>query len=226
MNNWFYLRAGQQVGPVSATEIRQLSDNGTLTGQDLVWHEGMAQWTPLATTEIGGGGVAVAQASPPPGQPVDYFTPTPQVKYGSFWLRFCAAIVDGLILAVFSYILGFFLGVALATTMLNNGASADDVELAAELIGNVLGILIAWIYTAAMESSRHQATLGKMAVGLIVTDYAGQRISFARATGRHFAEILSAIILLIGYLMVIFTERKQALHDLMAGTLVLQKPRY
>jgi uncharacterized RDD family membrane protein YckC len=59
-----------------------------------------------------------------------------------------------------------------------------------------------------------------MIFGLKVTDLYGNRISFERATGRHFAKILSAMILCIGYLMVAFTERKQGLHDLLAGTLV------
>ena len=71
-----------------------------------------------------------------------------------------------------------------------------------------------------MESSSRQATVGKMALGLKVTDLEGRRISFARASGRHFAKYISGMILLIGYIMAGFTERKQALHDMIAGTLV------
>ena len=78
-----------------------------------------------------------------------------------------------------------------------------------------------WLYEAFMESSSYQATLGKMIFGMKVTDLNGNRISFERATGRHFAKILSSI-LGIGYIMVGFTERKQGLHDLLAGTLVLR----
>ena len=66
--------------------------------------------------------------------------------------------------------------------------------------------------------------MGKKALGIIVTDISGQRISFGRATGRYFAKQLSTIILLIGYIMAAFTEKKQALHDMMAGTLVIKKP--
>ena len=77
-----------------------------------------------------------------------------------------------------------------------------------------------WLYEALMESSSHQATLGKMIFGLKVTDLEGNRISFARATGRHFAKYASAMILGIGFIMAGFTERKQALHDMLAGTLV------
>jgi len=77
-----------------------------------------------------------------------------------------------------------------------------------------------WLYEAFMESSSYQATLGKMIFGMKVTDLNGNRISFERATGRHFAKWLSTMILGIGYIMVGFTERKQGLHDLLAGTLV------
>jgi len=89
--------------------------------------------------------------------------------------------------------------------------------------GGVTVILLvfgSWLYEAFMESSSYQATLGKMIFGMKVTDLHGNRISFARATGRHFARWLSALILFIGYIMVGFTERKQGLHDLLAGTLV------
>jgi uncharacterized RDD family membrane protein YckC len=84
----------------------------------------------------------------------------------------------------------------------------------------VLVLFGSWLYEAFMESSSYQATLGKMIFGMKVTDLNGNRISFGRATWRHFAKWLSAMILFIGYIMVGFTERKQGLHDLLAGTLV------
>ena len=92
--------------------------------------------------------------------------------------------------------------------------------------GGVLGLLktaASWLYGALMESSPYQATLGKMALGMKVTDLYGNRISFARATGRHFAKYISMITLCIGFIMVGFTERKQGLHDMIAGTLVLKQ---
>jgi uncharacterized RDD family membrane protein YckC len=80
------------------------------------------------------------------------------------------------------------------------------------------------IYYAWMESSSHQGTLGKMALGLIVTDLEGRRITFARASGRYFAKIITGLIPLgIGYMMAGFTEKKQALHDMIASCLVLRK---
>jgi uncharacterized RDD family membrane protein YckC len=74
-----------------------------------------------------------------------------------------------------------------------------------------------------MESSSKRATLGKMALGIIVTDLEGKRISFGRATGRFFSKILSGIIIYIGFIMVAFTDKKQGLHDMIAGTLVIAK---
>ena len=80
-----------------------------------------------------------------------------------------------------------------------------------------------WLYYTLMESSRFQGTLGKMAVQIKVTDLDGNRISFGQATGRHFGKFLSAILLGIGFIMVAFTEKKQGLHDVMAGCLVVRK---
>jgi len=88
---------------------------------------------------------------------------------------------------------------------------------------NLLSIILPWLYYALMESSSLQGTLGKLAMASIVTDLDGDRVSFLRATGRYFGKIVSHITLLIGFLMAAFTERKQALHDLMAGCLVIQK---
>ena len=80
-----------------------------------------------------------------------------------------------------------------------------------------------WLYFAIMESSAKQGTLGKMAVGLVVTDKRGKRLTFGRATGRYFAKWISGKILIIGYIMAAFTEKKQALHDIIAGTMVYQR---
>jgi uncharacterized RDD family membrane protein YckC len=85
-------------------------------------------------------------------------------------------------------------------------------------------MIVQWLYFAGMESSERQATLGKSVMSLRVTNSEGQRLSFGHATGRFFAKIVSGLVpLAIGYIMAAFTEKKQALHDLIAGTLVLKK---
>ena len=89
--------------------------------------------------------------------------------------------------------------------------------------GLALGFLAPWLYEAFMMSSEWQATAGKRVMSIVVTDLDGGRISFARATGRHFAKYLSAFLLGIGFVMAAFTSKKQALHDMIAETLVVKR---
>jgi uncharacterized RDD family membrane protein YckC len=131
--------------------------------------------------------------------------------YAGFWRRVAAAIIDGLLLSLVTAPFTFAFG--------GYDAWADPDQVAGLSTGSTV---ISWLYSALMESSKKQATVGKMALGIIVTDLAGNRIGFGRATGRHFAKILSGLILGIGFLMAAFTERKQALHDMVAGTLVVK----
>ena len=86
---------------------------------------------------------------------------------------------------------------------------------------NILSIIIVWLYYTIMESSSKQATLGKMALGLVVTDMDGKKISLSRATGRHFGKIVSFMTMMIGFILAGITPRKQALHDMIAGCLVM-----
>jgi len=145
--------------------------------------------------------------------------PVSAARYGGFWIRVVAAIVDAVILRVVVAPVGMiFGGLGLAGMM--GGFPHRGLHF---LGGGVIFILLvfgSWLYEAFMESSSYQATLGKMIFGMKVTDLNGNRISFERATGRHFAKWISTLILCIGYIMVGFTERKQGLHDLLAGTLV------
>jgi uncharacterized RDD family membrane protein YckC len=85
-------------------------------------------------------------------------------------------------------------------------------------------LVVSWLYYALSESSSWQATLGKKILNLKVTDISGQPISFGRASGRYFAKIITGMIpLMIGYIMAGFTEKKQAIHDMIASCLVLRK---
>ena len=146
--------------------------------------------------------------------------PVVGVGYGGFWIRVVATIIDGIILrVVVSPIRMIFAGLGLTGTMMSGGPHIGLAFLGGgvTLLALVFG---SWLYEAFMESSSYQATLGKMIFGMKVTDLNGTRISFERATGRHFAKWLSGMILGIGYIMVGFTDRKQGLHDLLAGTLV------
>jgi len=142
-------------------------------------------------------------------------------EYAGFWRRFAAYFIDTIILTIIS------LPLILADILLIEYQFQMDLMLyiLISLLTLILSAVIYWLYKALMESSSKQATFGKMAMGIIVTDTNGKRISFANATGRHFASYISAFILFIGYIMAAFTKRKQALHDIMAGTYVIKRPQ-
>jgi uncharacterized RDD family membrane protein YckC len=138
------------------------------------------------------------------------------VAYAGFWKRLAAYLIDLVVLLVPSVVAGIALGSVLMVY-------PDTEDAFVEAASNVLALLISWIYWATMESSSRQATLGKMALGILVTDMNGDRLSFGRASGRFFAKILSVLIFFVGFLMIGFTEKKQGLHDMIAGSLVINK---
>ncbi|HKR90934.1 RDD family protein [Novosphingobium sp.] len=140
--------------------------------------------------------------------------------YGGFWWRVLAYFIDAIILQIGSSIIGGFMGAGIGASMAMMRSGQESIVSTAMLMAILLTLVLQWLYFALMESSAMQATVGKLAIGLVVTDLNGNRISFGRATGRYFAKILSGVILLIGFIMVAFTERKQGLHDMIAGTLV------
>jgi len=148
---------------------------------------------------------------------------TGTVLYAGFWRRVIAYFIDAIVLSI---VLGIVFGIlgAIAGAALSGGNS-DNAGGAIAGLGAVLYILLivaVWLYFALMESGSKQATLGKMALSIKVTDLDGRRISFGRATGRFFGKIISGMILYIGYMMAGWTAKKQALHDMMAGTLVVR----
>jgi uncharacterized RDD family membrane protein YckC len=183
--------------------------------------------------------LGTAPAHPAPGLPPAYvaptpaFAPTPPSPYAGFWLRVVAHLIDDVLLGIGIGILVLIgvgmIGVGSLRTMFEgmNGEAAPEIPAAiisAFILVSLASVLLAWIYNAGMESSRHQGTLGKMALGLIVTDLQGRPIGFGLASGRYFAKIITGLIPLgIGYAMAGFTEKKQALHDMIASCLVLRR---
>jgi len=158
----------------------------------------------------------------------------PRVEYAGFWLRFVAVIIDGIVLWIVGAVITFPLVGAMGLRGMMRGgfgtygsgpATPADVLPFVSIIFRLIliSLVLRWLYYALLESSSWQATLGKKALGLEVTDMEGRRISFGRATGRTFAKIISAMILYIGFMMAGFTEKKQALHDMIAGCLVIRK---
>ena len=152
--------------------------------------------------------------------------------YAGFWNRFAAAFLDGLVILVVE--------IVLLTVLPSSGVMA--------VVLPILILVMVWLYEALLVSSPRQATLGKMAVGIKVTDLAGERIGFGRATARFFSKLIGyfagTVLILLGtwliggigallfgligtvvilgsFLMAAFTVRRQALHDLVAGCVVV-----
>ena len=159
--------------------------------------------------------VTVEQTDSQPAIQDDY-TARPDIKHAGFWLRFVAYIIDSVLINIVSWIIMFSTGFVLADISLTGSVIWAFAVLA-------LNFGLPWLYYSLMESSSKQASLGKMVLGIIVTDEAANRISFGRATGRYFGKILSGLILCIGFIMIAFTKKKQGLHDLLASTLVIKK---
>ncbi len=177
-----------------------------------------------AAAPMGGGVVAVS------GYPE--VAAIPRVEYAGFWLRFLALIIDNVVMGIGFVLvlipLIFLTGLGSLLSQIHPDQELDDAGIffifGAIFLAATLSLVLTWLYHALMESSEWQATLGKKALGLVVTDMAGRRVSFGRATGRHFSKIITNMVpALIGYIMAGFTEKKQALHDMMAGCLVLRR---
>ena len=152
------------------------------------------------------------------------------VHYAGFWRRFVAHVIDQIIVCIAAFVVFIpglaLLGVGIGAGIMEESESAIGLILAAiaaYLVAVMLIVIGQWLYYALMESSSKQATLGKLALGIVVTDLSGNRITFGRATGRYFGKIVSGMIMCIGYIMAGFTEKKQALHDIMASCLVVLK---
>ncbi len=136
-------------------------------------------------------------------------------NYAGFWKRFAAFIIDWFITFTGGFVIGFIFGFVYGFSI----GTAEGVEF----FGGILGFLASWVYYAAMESSQKQATVGKMALGIKVTDLNGNQVSSSKAGGRCFGKIISGLILGIGFIMIAFTSKKQSLHDIMVGCLVVNK---
>jgi len=240
MSDWFHVDTQQKThGPVSGEILAGLFQSGQVTADTLVWRDGLQEWQALRSvaSELGlvlppqlpqyprppvpsgqqaspqwndPGGSRLHPQPPHAGLHGDDFAPSsaglanrPQNLYAGFWKRTLAFMLDSLIMAPVSIPLGLL------------SDSYPPILL--------LSILGAWIYAACFESSGKQATPGKMALGIKVVNLNGQRLSFGQASGRHFGKIISGLILYIGFMMAGWSERKQALHDMMAGTLVVNK---
>jgi uncharacterized RDD family membrane protein YckC len=168
--------------------------------------------------------LAPAAGAAPAAAPATMYPPVmaPASPYGGFWIRVAASILDNIILgAVYVPVALTFLLPNIRVMSQHDWEEGPPVEfLGTFFLLVTLFLASTWLYEALLTSSSWQGTIGKRMLSLKVTDLEGRRISFARATGRFFGKFLSRMIMNIGFIMVAFTERKQGLHDLLAGTLV------
>ncbi|MDR3444267.1 MULTISPECIES: RDD family protein [unclassified Dyella] len=234
-------RDGERHGPYKEVDVRQWLRSGQVSPDDLGWYEGMADWTPLSTLfPDERSAEPPAFSATPPAPPAYAAAPIASNgsavaaldDYAGFWKRVAAYILDALVLWIPNTILSTMLGASKAAEayMQAKLAAGDDPQMALQALDAYMHALwpaliaqtiVSWLYFALCESSAWQGTIGKLALGIRVTDMDGKRIGFGRATGRYFAKIISAFTLCIGFLMVAWTQRKQGLHDLLAQTLVL-----
>jgi uncharacterized RDD family membrane protein YckC len=180
-------------------------------------------------------GVAPAQVPAYSAAPVPAAAAQAGVGYAGFWLRVVAAIIDGIIISIPLAPIFFMMFIP----MFRNPQSLQNMQdptAVMRIFGPMLGLLVlvsivaSWLYWALCESSSWQATLGKKILGLYVTDTDGNRASFGRTSGRFFAgrgvgtiPYLGGNYLFVDCICVAFTGRKQAIHDMIAGCLVLRR---
>ena len=207
----YIAKNGQQLGPFDEEELTKQITEGTVSYDDLAWVEGMVTWQPLRTI-----------TSPPAGGPPSLPTRLPVMHpstptYGGFMRRLAACFVDVTVTFIPCLIVLSLLDVS---SPAGHRQELSGYDFCISFMKGVLvGGCIRWIYYAMMESSSKQATLGKQLLGLRVTDLAGRRISFGRASGRYFGKYLLGI---FGYIWMAFTDKKQALHDWIANTVVIR----
>lgn len=185
------------------------------------------------------GGIPATPATPAaiaPSAPGTFAPATPAapiyytgVQYAGFWLRFAAYLIDSLLATVAFVVLLIpilvFSGVMPAIGRISRGEDPADVFALVSSIFVAIALSLAgiWLYYALLESSSWQGTVGKKALNLKVTDMSGNPVTFGRASGRFFARFITELIpLKIGYILAGFTEKKQAIHDMIASCLVLR----
>lgn len=237
---WYFARNGQQhPEPVTINTLLSYIEAGTLTSKDLVFREGWSAWQPVRSVpELHPVSIEtqfVKTPAPTPGAFGTSATATIGGEYASFFPRVGATLLDGLFLSCFTVML-FFLCVLLFAIIGNmTPVPADSSAVAAEVMVATLGpaLLGIWLvganlvgvaYYTVLDSSRKQGTWGKQIVGLKVVTLDGQRLSTKRALARCLCRYVASLLPLgIGFLMAAFTEKKQALHELMAGCLTVNQ---
>ena len=253
---YYHLPGQGRVGPMAADDVREAYRDGCVQRDTLAWHVGARDWLPLDrfsdslgldemaaptmpppvyATPAAVAGEAVERASPyaPPraalSEADDYQAATGEVVYAGFWKRLAALMIDAVVVTIAYYVVVVVAMIAFGIGMAGmiKADSATPGSIAALLAVVYLTYpIISGLYYVGLESSSAQATLGKMAVGIKVTDDDGRRMSRGRALGRWASHLLCYLTVYIGYVMAGFTARKRGLHDMVASTLVVDRWAY
>lgn len=232
---------------MSAGELQRLFEIGELQDADLVWTQGMSEWKPAVDVQSHFASVAAPMsmdagidlsdpmAEPAPkrtydvGEPLGIerkYAPAESHEYANILLRFVAMIIDGFIVGALQLVVLIPTMIVVATMF---ATTSDLGQPVATSIGQLIWygacaftVVIQWYYFAKQESGIKMATIGKRAVGIKVLDTDGYPVSLGRATGRHFAKIISGMFCGIGFLFPLFTAKNQALHDMIAGCIIVK----
>ena len=237
-------------GPFTRTQVAEKLRTGEFSMDDLAHVEGLSQWTPLRDV-LAKVDAATPAPIPPPtflppvaaSAPVPGYSyaatmqPPPHLVFAGFWIRVAAHLLDNLIVsipfvAIWFALVTMIVGASVFAPLMKLNSMPANPALIASLVGTIIllylililgRLIVIWLYHAILESGPHQSTWGKRILGLKVTSMTGQRITFGHATGRYFSSIITTMTMGIGYLMVAFTDRKQTLHDMIVGTLVVKQ---
>ncbi len=248
---WYYAVGQEQKGPVTEDQLHALAKDGVVTPDTLVWRDGLADWQPYRTLGGGAaapagasvaattaGGVLCAECGksfamdevvkfgdrhvcaackPTYVQRMqEGVVPAGTLAYASFGTRFGAKLLDGLILWVVNTGISFVLGMAMGVAKGNPTASMVFLGV------TVLIQLLINVSYGTFFLGRFGATPGKMACKIKVVRPDGSPLTYGRGCGRVFAEILSAMICYVGYIMANYDEEKRALHDRICDTRVIK----
>ncbi|MHB0880948.1 RDD family protein [Paenibacillus sp. SEL1] len=145
---------------------------------------------------------------------------TERRMYGGFWIRTAAFLIDLIILTAIVLLVG---GAIYIIPDLLGIKETGFIQVLLMLWPLILWLVLPWLYCGLWESSKVQATPGKLAFSLIVVDKEGRRLGFLHASGRYWIKAISFVIAHIIYIVVAFTAKKQGLHDLCANTFVVHK---
>jgi uncharacterized RDD family membrane protein YckC len=223
--DWYYSVGGERRGPVPEEELMRLAYSGVVIDSTLVWKQGMADWRPFAEA-----GPRISPPVPHSGFVAAGVVPADaaRVRYGGFWIRFCAYVLDAIIIAI---VQGALFALLFGGSILNlvgdavSGRLTPGPDIAVSVLPMVfatrfLGFVLSGAYFAWFWI-QYGATPGKMAFGLKVVNPDGAPLSIGQAIGRYLGMLLSGLIIGIGFIMAGFDDQKRALHDRLVNTRVI-----